>query len=394
MKFELTTITPVHIGAGEEKSLSHLSDYFFDEVAQEACYIDHRKLEKFMREYPESQKIIDDFVRRVRGEQSQAQHKYGVRAFLEDYGANPAEFVRERVPVNAPEELKAQQIQPTVRNAGRPYIPGSSLKGAIRTALLYHEITQENKGNLKQTIQNIVQLQKQKGHKNAKAEFNRLEQQIFGAYDKDTFRLLHVTDTETLPISTLSIVHGKRMRLSPTTQKEPNRRSVPFNYEAINPGAVAKFELKCMGKAGNPNQELKPYLHTGAEGKILKLVNSFSRKFVEEEMKALKNSTELSAVYQFYAQELMPTIENLSEGEAILSLGRGKTYFNNSIGLAFEENELEQVRKLYRLGENRRTRLLVKPFPITRTVIIENGRAQTGLGWVKISSRNDATAQR
>ncbi len=394
MKFELTTITPVHIGAGKEKSLSHLSDYFLDEATREACYIDHRTLEKFMREYPEPQKIIDDFVRRVRGEQSQAQHKYGVRAFLEDYGANPAEFVRERVLVNAPEELKAQQIQPTVRNAGRPYIPGSSLKGAIRTALLYYEITQENKGNLKRTIQNIVQLQKQKDHKNAKAEFNRLEQQIFGAYDKDTFRLLHVTDTETLPISTLSIIHGKRMRLSPTAQKGPDIRNVPFNYEAIAPESTARFELKCMGKAGNQSPQLKSYFHTGAEGIILKLINSYSRRFVEEEMQALENKPDLTGVYRFYAKELMPMIENLSEGEAILSLGRGKTYFNNSIGLAFDENELEQVRKLYRLGENRRTRLLVKPFPTTRTVIIENGRAKTGLGWVKISSRNDATAQR
>ncbi len=381
MKFELTLLTPVHIGAGEEKNLSHVSDYYLDEATDEVCYIDHARLEAFMRDYLDPKQIMDDLVRRIRSEQSQAQDKYGIKAFLEDYSANPAEFVRERVPVLSPETLKSQMIQPTVRNAGKPYIPGSSLKGAIRTALLYHELIGTQKNELQNELAKIKQLQ----WRDAQKGLSRFLDELYGRYAQDTFRFLRISDTSTLSHGSLNVVHARRLRLK-STNDSARRQDIPLNYEAIMPGAAVPFEMRCLATRDETpkNPHIKSYLEEGGELQILELINAYSRRFVESEIERLQNSNSLAPIRRYYAQELLPTIEHLGEGEAILSLGRGKTYFNSSIGLVFAPDELQQVRKLYELGENRRNHQLVEPFPITRTMVIKNNQPYAILGWVKI----------
>lgn len=383
MKLELTTLTPVHIGAGEEKKLSHITDYFLDEKNGEACYIDLGKLEQFMQDYPNPKQIVDDFVRRIRSEQAQEQQKYSVKTFLQDYGANPADFVRQRVPASAStiEQIKHQAIEPTIKNAGQPYIPGSSLKGAIRTALLYHEITNLSNEDYQRSIRKILQ---RNNHKEAKREFDELFGRFFGRYADDVFRFLRISDTSVLPATSLRLVHAERYRLV-AGRSAQQRRQIPMNYETIAPGTVAQLELHCIAKKDyHRSNHLKPYFYENSEDHVLALSNTYSLAFVQHEIEALKSHAALATVHTFYQNELLPQLQNPGEGEAILSLGRGKTYFNNSIGMAFGKNELQQIRQLFRLGQNRRTKRLVEPFPISRTVIVENNQAANVLGWIKL----------
>ena len=172
MKIQLKTLTPLHIGNGEEL---HSLDYV---VHQRGFYrISQKQFEAFMvtcgvkdietafsnwaietadtieNLKEEASKYRNDSKGKdLNQQQSNLKKQFNYLAFTQKQKTEQPflAFLKKNVvevPITAPDlTTRKQAVRGLLTTAdGRPYLPGSSLKGAIRTALLFNVL--ENKMN-------------------------------------------------------------------------------------------------------------------------------------------------------------------------------------------------------------------------------------------------------
>ena len=113
--FKLECVTPVHVGSGADliRSIDFYADGGFTEVLDPDLLL-------------MAAGAIEGFADAIR-------RGSGIAPFLKARGLNPATFRLHRVRGS----IEAQRLRLAIRGGdGRPMIPGSSLKGALRTLLL------------------------------------------------------------------------------------------------------------------------------------------------------------------------------------------------------------------------------------------------------------------
>lgn len=137
--YELTCISPIHIGNGE---LLKQYEYIFtkDRNQQRIYFLDKAKWMTFLVRHD----LIDDYAQSVfSGRMNlygwlQSQRIGSLSAIIREVCNASADvyLVRER-------QQRVNDISRQVKTPdGVPYIPGSTLKGAIRSAILFHNIRQ------------------------------------------------------------------------------------------------------------------------------------------------------------------------------------------------------------------------------------------------------------
>ncbi|GAB1476806.1 type III-A CRISPR-associated RAMP protein Csm5 [Bacillota bacterium] len=135
----LTTIGPVFVGAGYS---STKKEYLYDERHKKVYMLDFKK----WMAYLEKRKLVDNYITFINsGERSLFQWCRQHRIEEGDF----AEFVH--YTMDAGDAILPNKpligIQQFIKNGkGEPYIPGSSLKGAIRTALLAKLVKEKGSG--------------------------------------------------------------------------------------------------------------------------------------------------------------------------------------------------------------------------------------------------------
>ncbi len=144
-KVRLTTYSPTFVGSGEK---CKKDNYIYDRQNQTVRFLKEENWISFLA----SHDIMDDFAKALVSDgkkfdlfgylknQSVLKRKYGtvwnVLRAMKKVGAIDREVDYYSLKAEAPGDINAQ-----IRDAeGNPYIPGSSLKGAFRTAILSHEI--------------------------------------------------------------------------------------------------------------------------------------------------------------------------------------------------------------------------------------------------------------
>jgi CRISPR-associated protein Csm5 len=125
MKITLTTRTPVHIGTGltyhpNEYVLTRTPDgiQFFSRINQSALL-----------------KGLTNDQRDALSEDLQDEY-FSLGDFFKTHALKYGNFRRYRAE-NHTRKKDPTEIRECIKNAHKPYIPGSSLKGAVRTALLW-----------------------------------------------------------------------------------------------------------------------------------------------------------------------------------------------------------------------------------------------------------------
>ncbi|WP_038028884.1 type III-A CRISPR-associated RAMP protein Csm5 [Thermonema rossianum] len=175
MKVELRVLTPVHIGSQYE----YLPfDYF---IYQDKAYFQSDALvQRFLKE--EAPALVEAYVEHVEQyagklassshnrEQNKLRNDSSFAAFLQKQ--DPAlrkkfaecleKWGRQGVPLRSP-GYPEQQIRAHQKSNGLPYIPATSLKGAIRSALLFDFLTRRaDKKDLEDAIRRALQKAKEK----------------------------------------------------------------------------------------------------------------------------------------------------------------------------------------------------------------------------------------
>ena len=206
-RFQLTPLTSIHVGTGESL------EPFEYVVAGDTLY-------RF---------TLDDFLLALsRDDQAQFVEKVeqsvpATRSFVAervDVAVRVARFVTDVSPAaralydgRMEGGVAHPEVRACIRTGGLPYVPGSSLKGALRTALLYHAMDKDNPA----------------------ADARRLEQAVFGfrTVQEDPFRAFKLGDGA--PLETRTRV---RSVIVNTQRDEGWSEDIPLLVETV-PGALS-----------------------------------------------------------------------------------------------------------------------------------------------------------
>lgn len=335
MKVKVKVITPVHVGSGQSISPS---GYFID---REKGYFNFLSMDSLFRD-PGFSRYREEFIRKA------AFARY-IGDIIQDHN-----LLKKHVLYSIPATFEARSGNPIevklfIKSAGRPYIPGSSLKGAIVTALIYYALKELYRTGSWEEIKNLLingsrrneprtnnELLNRaynflkKGHQSTSSKYGKIEDNSYyssGGQEARFMHLLDVNDSSYLKAQNALKIEQCRV------QGAKRGGQIPVLFETMKEGVEAEFEIRNIScKLG--------------ETQILQICHDFYQKV------AAADGVKINAEPN------------------LLRIGQGATAFGTSLLILAEELGLKD-------------RYRVKP-PRTRKRLME-GKETKALGFVQLT---------
>jgi len=402
VKLKLKILSPVHIGSGE--TLREGLDFTEEDGAIHVVSID---------------KLIERFKDRPEVLDRMSSAHFVLRDFLRDFGVKAAEISKYSLPGSLPAR---SDIRTGIKTGmGYPIIPGSSLKGSFRTAVLW-DLTHDEKRDYAVTGKALKVLeatlsQGRQGRirdkfaaRQLEAEFvekaimdptdSRQRKNIQGP-NNSLMRILQIPDAR-FELSDLVLVRVQATSESTDGylwevfgRNRPNaknhRHASPIFIEALRPGSESEISVKLddflikearKGVRYNPGKEGSDIL--SGIGSLFKGVNDRSFELMDGECDLLDefSSRELNPALNFYYDQ-MERIKD--EGEStdlcIFSLGWG-TGWRGMTGPIVPKEMLKDFRRTF--GKMSGNMGWKKSFPKTRKFCFEGNDPGLPPGWVEL----------
>jgi CRISPR-associated protein Csm5 len=281
-------------------------------------------------------------------------------------------YVMPGMPFTRTPGAKVQEQIKDVRD--RLYVPGSSLKGALRTVLAWGIYASQRQkpdlGKLKRSRSWASQ---------------SLEQELFGrSPNYDWLKALHVEDTQPLePEGHLAL---RTVRIYPTETRDSPGLNV--DLEAVGRGTVFQtaFTVDEYGFSEDVVQKL------GWEGKrrwierlpAMAREHARQRLLIEAEYYRKRNGPR--DAMRFY-DRLINTWSELPDNELIVQIGWGAGWESKTLGsglIRTDDRAFERLLDDYRMTKER-DRRPGDPFPKSRHLVLDrHNRPAAPLGWVRI----------
>lgn len=388
MKIKLTTLSPVCIGNGGK--INSISDYIFDWKSKQIHYINKDVVAEALAHNDD---LMDEYVNGILYGMDNNRTLFSLKDFLENkLKLVPEEYTAYSVKANI---KSAKELNTIIKNAdGRPYIPGSTIKGALKNALVY-ELLSKDKNLLKDFAQQInvyysqferevkhstvplkkLKIDKLKSVKEFNKEIQNLEKKIneyFLHIEYKDQRLeipkmnFSISDSEGIAKECTNVIDIKKVHLK-------SKDGIPQVWEALKPSTSTVFDLKTNEKELNLEY-------------LFKCVNDFSYNNIVTDLEMLDYHTSKSDDNNLLIdkyEEIQEMIDNLTSKECILRIGFNKGFYFNSIADLIMQESAEVFHKMLVLldyknyNENLDSGVL---FPLTRGM----ASSETSLGWVKL----------
>jgi len=344
----LEILTPIHIGSGDkylatdfvikkDRAVFIDSIKFFEEV-------DKKGLDPIdvAREIGEGKKFIEDFV-------------------------DPYKIKIREVPFNGKFNGKKQkkEILAHIKSRGKPYIPGSSIKGAIRTAILWKEVN-DNRGLLEWTVNHIKEeVKRKRGHLDRR-DLTKLDDEL----EEKVFRKAKLTKKKDDPKNDLL----RAMRIYDSEFID--------GYSIYQINFLGMRDLSALAECLDARQVTE--LEANIDGLTLEYLNqkldcdyilSASREFAEKIVEVEVNRN--------YPPEAKREFKNVLRSRGVvLRVGWGIGWYSSTIGTLLKTHpEFEDIRKKLGLGINPKAkRKFSRNFPMIRRITFDN----RPLGWISI----------
>lgn len=217
-RIKIETITPVHIGSGN--ILKNNNDFVVDN--EDIYIIDPARILQLIGE-----ENLSSWVAII--ERGGSQKEY----VKSKAGATPDEYSLRKIESFC--DVKGgDTLKECMHNGmGLPYIPGSSIKGAIRTAVLATLASRE------QGLETLVK--DNKGKVNSK----QIEAKFFGGSpNEDIFRFLQIGDAYFAKGSEVAIRMIMGLNITTSNDLQPQKTEKPQIVEAINERIQSEFSIK------------------------------------------------------------------------------------------------------------------------------------------------------
>ncbi len=336
--FTIKTITPIHIWSGNEYGTS---EYIESKVkTNKGNVVDIFKrinIDEYYSSLDEDKK--DDFIANL----SDGAFKLG------DYDKN-IKFKK----YNAYDKCKEkptvnQKIKEHIRSAKEFFIPGSSIKGAIKTALLYNLLDEDRIPDLIDYLIPKSRMNK-KEYKEFEKRYNKFMKRIFSSYEGNPaqyniMRFMIIADSSSIKnpsiydvISVMAKDYGKNQFYS------RNRNVVRSFIETIDRNRKLESTITL-----NYNQDIINRLNLNDKEKLLDL-NYIKKSIYNFSKDYIKHEIEFSEDYNIsYLEKFYKDIEKINTPETpLLKIGAGSGFLATTITLKiknYNEHYYNKVRE-------------------------------------------------
>lgn len=252
----LTCLAPVHIGSGEK---FNKTEYIYDCRHNRAYFLDESAWIRFLSQ----RRLMTAFCHDVQSGVVRDLYRWCRENNIGDTDIARLAVGWAHVAVHNDHDTKyLNDLSPLLRGAdGRPYIPGSSIKGALRTAILHHLLGQcppEQKRRYWQAFCGII------GAKPDRRRLQELVNRLTAQVERDLLHKLLLRDEHgqavdrrdavTSVMKGLQVSDAYRVEEPPTcivrkidwqigsTNRAPEK-ALPLSRECFTPGTVFKFTL-------------------------------------------------------------------------------------------------------------------------------------------------------
>lgn len=222
-KLKLKVLSPVHIGSGEQIGKR---EYVYNRNKQQICIFDSKKMFSSLLSKGLANKYESYLISNPKG--------VTLEMFLNQNGIVESDYMKWvkyflSCPLNDKRSL--QNINSFVKDSyGCPYIPGSSIKGALRTVILKQYLFKnQDKFKSENNIKSVETIAFNRLRENTKRKINDAT--------NDTFRGLIISDSK--PLSVNDLIVCKKLDI-----KEDSSVKTPNVYrECLRPGTMVEFDV-------------------------------------------------------------------------------------------------------------------------------------------------------
>lgn len=290
-KMKITPLTPIHIGSGE---VIMPGEYFmFRENGQHVLYaVDMGYLGSRLARGRDTicRWILDDPVGWVRTARENARFAELVRKYA-SFKARVSDTVADGIQQRWGQGVSNLEINTFQRSSGTPVVPGSSIKGALRTALLYRLADKPLEINFRY-----------EGSRVAEWERSILDSKSKSIQD-DLLRHLQISDCPVRDIQTeiLDVEHvGMRTRSGKQAEIIDYRECLPGSLN----GGDYTFETVLRISSGHPHYITSP----GRLSKemILEACREFYSEVIEAERQYWRDGREVIQLYDEIREKIKP----------------------------------------------------------------------------------------
>jgi CRISPR-associated protein Csm5 len=378
----ITVLSPLHIGSGDQPGrksrwLAEGRVWLVDEQAlfQQLADTPHL-IDRFERFSLDRGERLSNFLKAAHIDPASVA-LYGIRCV----GGRPHRYYLSHIKVPG--------------RPPRPYIPGSSLKGALRSALLRSHII-ANKG-MRKRAEGLVHRQMRGGRPSRKRADDALEQEVFGRDQHHEWtRLFQVADTAPAAIEDLWAtevrvlsLRGNKGHYRLEEKKLRGGRPLKLFPEVLRPFAKLHTRLTLLDEWLSPlaSDELNFPGHYGDVAELLKACNRTARDHLIQEV-SFAQQTHWELGRRYYGWLVDKLEEAMAQDACLLRLGWGAGYDDKTVTDLLDDGTFREVLDRYRLRVGRPHRdlgtpPLDKPFaPKSRHVAMDHKGRWLPLGWV------------
>lgn len=356
---EIEVLSPVHIGSGRVL----WRGYDYTVAGNRTWRINEDAL--FAEVYERSQRDRAAMNRLLLGRPAEELLE------ADDYQKHP-EFFRYAMPGAPRAQGQGAELRECLKDVyDRPYLPGSSLKGALRTVLAWAIFRGEK---LKFDPRNLGRNRSWAGQP--------VEREIFGSDpNHDLLRALQVADSEPIPPTQLTLANVQVVA--------GNSAQAPVEVEALKPGTHLRTALALdeylLGEG------IAAKLRWGQRGAYLRQIAAHSRALalyrIKAEQARIKGQAGMERVGRFY--DLLIALHKQIEGQEsfVVQVSWGGGWGAKTLGNVISDNpaQFEQIIGDFRLSKSRNRRS-GDAFPASRRICFDGKGPALPMGWVLVTA--------
>lgn len=381
----IEVVSALHIGTGEK-----LGRNAFFRQHNAVFIIDPKKLLARVKTSP---RLADAYVTAIEREQ-------GIDEFLKE---NKIRFSDVAAEIPAKQDV-GKEILPFIQTAdGWPYIPGSTLKGAVRSAFLRYRMLSDDAAlkGIQSKMRELLDWRRREiknSPPNAKAQITKkcrekmnqeLRKAFFGGDEHhDVMRCFQFgdceleddSDTEIASVKVFSTMRDKR--LAPKT--------IPLNPEIVNTGGKFSGSLSINNYLLTSTAAVLKFPIANQELTLSKLLAACNQVAADDGARESRFFSEYGqiALAKWYQDTLESQRNKLGTNECLLHLAWGSGFGPKTPDDLFPEDVFDNIRWAFNLGkfgtDEQGKRQLVKPFPKSRKIVV-SAKNQIPLGWIKVT---------
>jgi CRISPR-associated protein Csm5 len=360
---KITTLSPLNIGCGD--FYTNLDYYIEDNKAK---IIDIERMMDSIGDIDKINQMQNQMQKLIKSYMGNNKLTISIKELYEGIGIYPDEFISKEIDCKIKKDASVQ-VAKFINQNGNYYIPGSSLKGAIRTAYIFDYYDKN--------INKLIGILKDNSIPPFKKGSAVVENAI-GRIKDDFFKHLLITDSNIISPENFEFINTIRYN---TNDARIGKKSnnIPEPKESLKKDSEFKMELTIKKDFPKNFEEIK------------NMCNKFSKTIAEFEVNNKYLPKETS---QFY-NNLLDNIKN-NDNSFYLALGSGSSYLSKTIYLLLWKHDkgnskgyLKIMKNLFERERNPNLRKSWKSarhfseFPRTR--VIETNK-EIPIGWIKITA--------